>query len=237
MIISNFSAAASPTATDPTADDSRQSEAGKDDESKEKSQVMMYIPKLKNSAHFFEYTDDEFVDLLEQNKDKEVMLLRSTETIQQVMGNENSFDCLLDEALSCSVIPPLAQSTEMRDEGMIPESLLRTSEERIKRLENDLAVKTQQYNQLHQMYIALQQKLANVMTEMQKQRYIFPIIFFPSILLSCSGKKVLQEISISAYFVMHVFSAATNKRAFRPYTFNLISTIECTAPKFTLQRK
>ena len=164
-----FSQPTPPTVHD-VSDDSQRDEHVSSAETKDKNEVMMYIPKLKHCTHFFEYTDQELNELIETNKSKEVLLLRSTDTIEQVMGDESSVDCLFDEALSCSVIPPLAQSRELKDEGMIHASVLEKSEERIKRLEAELDARTKQYAQLHQMYLGLQQKLANVLVELKKQR-------------------------------------------------------------------
>ena len=132
---------------------------------------MVYISKLKNPAHVFEYTDEELVEFLQINKGKEVMVMKTPANVaEEVQEAEGKIQCSLDDAISSTILPTLTMSTEFCDEEIVDPAELKKSEERIERLEKELEQRNTQYKQLQEMYMVLQNRLTAVLAELAKQR-------------------------------------------------------------------
>ena len=139
----------------------------------EKSQVLVFVAKLKNPTHVFEYTKDELDDFFEANKAKEILLMKTPANLTDVQSGQSNIECSVDEAINSTILPTLTMSTELGDEQVVDPIELQRSEERIQRLEKELQERNKQYLQLHEMYMVVQSKLSSVLAELQKQRYFW----------------------------------------------------------------
>ena len=138
----------------------------------EKSQVIVFVDKLKNPTHIFEYTEEELEQFFEQNKNKELMIMKAPANVTDVDDGQTIVQSSLDDAVNSTIMPTLTMSTEFSGQPIVDETELKRSEKRIERLEKQLAERNKQYAELHNMYMTLQNRLANVLGELQKQRYL-----------------------------------------------------------------
>ena len=148
----------------------QESDAGAASQSAEKNQVMVFVAKLRNPTHVFEYTDDELNEFFDKNKDKEIMIMKTPANVTEFQDDQTNVQSTVDAAINATIIPPLAVSTEFCHENIVDETELKRSEERIQRLEKLLDERNKQYAELQQMYATVHAKLVSVLAEVQKQR-------------------------------------------------------------------